>query len=49
MITDENDSLEEIEKIAIFLSEIDRDIPLHLSRYYPNYQFTNKQLVLNVF
>jgi pyruvate formate lyase activating enzyme len=42
MITDENDSLEEIEKIAIFLSEIDRDIPLHLSRYYPNYQFTKQ-------
>lgn len=33
-----NDSGEEIEKIASFLSSVDKDIPLHLSRYFPNYK-----------
>lgn len=37
MVTDENDSFEEIGAIAKFLSDLDKNIPLHLSRYYPNY------------
>ncbi len=39
MITEENDSLSEIEQIALFLSKMSPDIPLHLSRYYPHYLF----------
>ncbi|MCK9536742.1 MAG: AmmeMemoRadiSam system radical SAM enzyme [Bacilli bacterium] len=38
IITDENDSLEEIKEVAKFISGIDRNIPLHLSRYYPTYK-----------
>lgn len=40
MIPGENDSFEEIEQIAKFLSSLDPNIPLHLSRYFPNYKMT---------
>ena len=32
-----SDNLEELEDEAIFLSELSKDIPLHLSRYFPRY------------
>ncbi len=41
MVRDENDSLEEIVGIAKFLSSIDKNISLHLSRYFPNYKMKN--------
>jgi pyruvate formate lyase activating enzyme len=41
LVSGENDSLEEVEEIAKFLSSIDKDIPLHLSRYFPRYRFEN--------
>lgn len=34
-----NDSPEEIKSLAGWLSGIGRDIPLHFSRYFPNYKF----------
>lgn len=49
MVRDENDSLEEIVGIAKFLSSIDKNIPLHLSRYFPNYKMKNQPtLVENI-
>lgn len=39
VIPDENDSEEEIMSIAEFLADIDTDIPLHLSCYYPVYKY----------
>ncbi|HZJ76477.1 MAG TPA: AmmeMemoRadiSam system radical SAM enzyme, partial [Oscillospiraceae bacterium] len=33
-----NDSEEEVEQIASYLGNLDKDIPLHLSRYFPNYK-----------
>lgn len=42
MVSDENDSVEEIVEIAKFLSAIDKNIPLHLSRYFPNYKMKNQ-------
>ncbi|MCX7843742.1 MAG: AmmeMemoRadiSam system radical SAM enzyme [Clostridia bacterium] len=33
-----NDSMEEIERLSEWLSSISREIPLHLSRYFPNYK-----------
>lgn len=33
-----NDSREEVEKISHFIASIDKDIPLHLSRYFPTYK-----------
>lgn len=41
VVSGENDSLEEIEEIAKFLGSIDRNIPLHLSRYFPRYKMKN--------
>jgi pyruvate formate lyase activating enzyme len=41
LVSGENDSLEEVEEIAKFLSNIDKNIPLHLSRYFPRYKMDN--------
>lgn len=41
LVTGENDNLLEVEEIAEFLSSISKDIPLHLSRYFPEYQLNN--------
>jgi pyruvate formate lyase activating enzyme len=41
VVTDLNDSIEEIREIAMWLSSINKDIPLHLSRYFPNYKLSN--------
>lgn len=41
LVSGENDSLDEIEEIAKFLSSINRDIPLHLTRYFPRYKLNN--------
>lgn len=41
LVSGENDRLEEVEQIAKYLNSIDRDIPLHLSRYFPNYKLEN--------
>lgn len=35
-----NDSPEEVASIASYLASLDRDIPLHLSRYFPTYKMT---------
>lgn len=37
-----NDTEEEVRNIARFLSKINEDIPLHLSRYYPSYKFKDE-------
>jgi pyruvate formate lyase activating enzyme len=39
VVPGDNDSEEEIDVISGWLSSIDRSIPLHLSRYYPNYKY----------
>ena len=41
MVSDENDSVEEIVEIAKFIADIDKNIPLHLSRYFPTYKMKN--------
>lgn len=40
LVREKNDSIEEVEEIAKFLSDIDPNIPLHLSRYFPMYQLS---------
>lgn len=42
VIPDENDSKEEIQNISSFLSSIDKNIPLHISRFFPTYQMMDK-------
>lgn len=38
LVTGLNDSPEEVERLAGWLAALDPDIPLHLSRYFPNYK-----------
>jgi len=39
LIPDQNDSVEELTQIAQFIYNIDPDIPWHLSRFFPRFQF----------
>ncbi len=41
LVPGENDSDEELEDIAGFISGIDKDIPWHVSRFHPDYKFNN--------
>ncbi len=36
-----NDSKEEIEELTDFIATIDPDIPLHITRFFPNYKLTD--------
>ena len=47
LVTGENDNLDEVENIAKFLSRIDKNIPLHLTRYFPTYKMDNPATDLN--
>ena len=38
IVPGKNDAPEEIENLLGFIAGIDRNIPLHISRYYPNYK-----------
>ncbi|RDV84280.1 AmmeMemoRadiSam system radical SAM enzyme [Ammonifex thiophilus] len=40
LVTGENTGEEEIEALASWLAGLSPDIPLHLSRYFPNFEFT---------
>jgi pyruvate formate lyase activating enzyme len=42
LIPGENDSEDEIEKIAKFIASVDKNIPWHISRFFPMYKMTNK-------
>lgn len=39
IIPGENDSLEELKKLFSWVAELNHEIPLHISRYFPNYKF----------
>ncbi|MGM0414946.1 MAG: AmmeMemoRadiSam system radical SAM enzyme [Bacillota bacterium] len=39
VIRDKNDSIKKLEELIDFISSVDREIPLHLSRYYPAYKY----------
>lgn len=40
LITGTNDSTEEIRELIDYVASLDRDIPLHFSRYFPHYQLS---------
>ena len=42
LVPGENDSVDEIRKLARWLAGVDPDIPLHLSRFFPRYQMTDR-------
>ncbi|MDD2715493.1 MAG: AmmeMemoRadiSam system radical SAM enzyme [Candidatus Wallbacteria bacterium] len=41
VVTDLNDNEEEFMELVEFVAEIDREIPLHISRYHPSYNCLN--------
>ncbi|MFC2068698.1 hypothetical protein ACFLTP_06795 [Chloroflexota bacterium] len=41
VIPNQNDSEEELNQIASFIAKLDKDIPWHISRFHPDYQFTD--------
>ena len=43
VVPGENDSEDELNAIAKFIADLDKDIPWHISRFHPNYQFTDYQ------
>jgi pyruvate formate lyase activating enzyme len=43
LIPNENDSKKEIENIAKFIAGIDKNIPWHISRFFPMFQMTKKE------
>lgn len=48
LVNDLNDSREEIEEIASYLGKIDKNIPLHLSRYFPSYKMDSLPTEIDV-
>jgi pyruvate formate lyase activating enzyme len=44
LIPGENDSEDELIKIAEFIKGIDKNIPWHISRFFPMYKMSNKQI-----
>jgi len=42
VIPEENDSEEEIKCLSKFIASISKDIPLHLTRFFPRYKMMNK-------
>lgn len=41
VVTGFNDTIDEIAKAAEFLASLDNEIPYHISKYFPNYKYTN--------
>ncbi|GKX66216.1 AmmeMemoRadiSam system radical SAM enzyme [Inconstantimicrobium mannanitabidum] len=43
LVSDENDSVEEVREIAQFVASVNENMPLHLSRYFPRYKMENEE------
>lgn len=48
LVNGENDSVEEVDKIAAFIGSLSKDIPLHLSRYFPSYKMNNPATAIEI-
>jgi len=44
IVPGQNDSPEELSEIAGFIAATDRDIPWHVNRFHPDYQFTDSDM-----
>ncbi len=44
IVPNENDSEEELSKIAEFIASIDKNIPWHISRFFPQYKMGDKEI-----
>jgi pyruvate formate lyase activating enzyme len=40
VVTDFNDNIKELEELVRWISNLDRKIPFHISRYFPSYKYT---------
>ncbi len=53
VVTGVNDGMNELGEIIDFIASIDRNIPWHISRYYPNYKYespaTDTGLIMSVY
>ncbi|MFW5991834.1 MAG: AmmeMemoRadiSam system radical SAM enzyme [Halanaerobiaceae bacterium] len=47
IITDYNDTVDEMNKLFSRVADLDRDIPLHLSRYFPHYRLKKPRTSIN--
>ena len=43
VVPGENDSLDEIEEEAAWIASVSRDIPLHITRFFPRYRMTDRE------
>ncbi len=43
IVPNENDSVSEISEIAHFLASVDKNIPLHITRFYPRYLYEDRE------
>ena len=43
IITNHNDTVEDFEKLTDWIASVDPSIPLHFSRYFPQYKFTEPE------
>lgn len=43
IVPGENEGIKELEKIAKFIGKIDKNIPWHISRFFPMYKMNNKE------
>lgn len=48
LVTGLNDKEEDIRQLIDYVASVGRDIPLHLSRYYPNYKYTRTPTSLGI-
>ncbi len=44
LIPGENDSKKELEEIAKFIASVDKNMPWHISRFFPMYKMLNKEM-----
>lgn len=53
IVTGINDTIEEMDDIINFIADLDKNIPWHISRYYPNYKYssdaTDLDFIFNVY
>jgi pyruvate formate lyase activating enzyme len=47
IVTGLNDTMDEMDSLIAYLASIDRKIPWHISRYYPNYRYAEKETSLD--
>ena len=42
LVTDDNDDMQGIEEMAVWLASLNPEIPLHITRFFPRWQYTDR-------